>query len=82
VDNSQKEAQNSQNTTHRPYKTQEERRSHQSVDDTVLLRRGEKIIPRKQRERGIWEGEKRVREKVGPVQIWEKKREKCRGSGI
>ena len=31
-------------TTHRPYETQEERRSYQSVDATVLLRRGKKII--------------------------------------
>jgi len=40
VDISQKEARNTHNTTHRPYETQEERRSHQSVDATVLLSRG------------------------------------------
>ena len=33
-----------QDTTHRPYETQEERRSHQSVDATVLLRMWKKII--------------------------------------
>jgi hypothetical protein len=45
VDISQKEAQNTHNTTHRPYETQEER-LHQSVDATGLLRRGKKIILR------------------------------------
>jgi hypothetical protein len=39
-----KEAQNTQNTTHRPYESQEERRSHQSVGATVLLSRGKRII--------------------------------------
>jgi hypothetical protein len=50
VDIIQKEAQNN----HRPYETQEERRSHQSVDAIVLLlRRGKKIISGKYRKRGI-----------------------------
>jgi hypothetical protein len=31
-------------TTHIPYETQEERRSHQIVDATVLLSRGKRII--------------------------------------
>jgi hypothetical protein len=44
MDISQKEAWNTHNTTHRPYETQEEGRPHQSVDATVLLRRGKKII--------------------------------------
>jgi hypothetical protein len=44
VDISQKEAQNTHNTTHRPYESQEERRPHQSVDATILLRRGKTII--------------------------------------
>ena len=44
VDISQKEAQNTHDTTYRPYETQEERRSHQSVDATVLFSRGKRII--------------------------------------
>jgi len=47
VDISKKEAWNTHDTIHRPYETQEERRSHQNVDDTVLLRRGKKIISRR-----------------------------------
>jgi hypothetical protein len=35
---------NTHDTTQRPYETQEERRPHQSVDATVLLRKGKKII--------------------------------------
>jgi hypothetical protein len=49
---SQKEAQDTQDTTHRPYETQEERRPHQSVDSTVLLRRRKKIILGSRRREG------------------------------
>jgi hypothetical protein len=44
VDISQKEAQNTHDATHRPYEIQEERRSQQSVDATVLLSRGKRVI--------------------------------------
>jgi hypothetical protein len=54
----QKESLNTHNTTHRPYETQEERKAHQSVDATVLLSRGKRMISGKERERGIWEGER------------------------
>jgi hypothetical protein len=54
VDISPKEAQNTHNTTHRPYETQEERRAHQSVDATVLLRRGKKIISGSRGREGSW----------------------------
>jgi hypothetical protein len=37
-------AQNIHNTTHRPYEAQEQERPYQSVDVTVLLRKGKKII--------------------------------------
>jgi hypothetical protein len=33
-----------QDITHRQYETQEERRSHRSVDATVLFSRGKRII--------------------------------------
>jgi hypothetical protein len=59
VDISQKEA-NTHDATH--MKTQEERRSHQSVDSTVLLRRKKKIFWEVDGER---EGERRGREKWG-----------------
>jgi hypothetical protein len=39
-----KESQNTHDTTHRPYETQEEGGSHQSVDATFLLSRGKRII--------------------------------------
>jgi hypothetical protein len=42
VDISQKEAWNTQGTTHRSYEAQEERRPHKSEDATVLLRRQKK----------------------------------------
>ena len=41
-------------TTHRPYETQEERRPQQSVDTTVLLRRGKKIILESRGKEGSW----------------------------
>ena len=44
MDISQKETWNTQDTTHRPYETQEERRPQQSVDGTVLVGREKKII--------------------------------------
>ena len=77
----QKEAWNTHNSTHRPYETQEERRSHQSVDVTVLLRREKKIVPRS---RGR-EGSGRDRGggcKCGSDQIQEEMGKKFRGSGV
>jgi hypothetical protein len=44
MDNSQKEALNTHDTIHRPYENQGERRSHQSMDATVLLSRRKSII--------------------------------------
>jgi hypothetical protein len=64
VDNSQ-EAQNIQESIHRPHEAQEERRSHERVDSTLLLNWGKRIISWKYRERGIWEGERSGREKEG-----------------
>jgi hypothetical protein len=64
VDISQKEAQDTYYTTHRRYDTQEERKPHQSVDATVLLRRGKRIISASRgRERPG--SEKRERRKKG-----------------
>jgi hypothetical protein len=40
MDISQKEAQTNHYTTHRPYETHEERRSHQNVDATRQLVEG------------------------------------------
>ena len=49
--------------THRPYKTQGEKRSHQSVDAIVLLSRGKWIFSGRYSERGIWEWERSGRGK-------------------
>jgi hypothetical protein len=65
MDISQKEAPNNHDTTHRPYKIQEERRSHQSVDATVLLSREKRIIPEKSSQIRTWEGDRRERGKQG-----------------
>jgi hypothetical protein len=76
-----KKAQNTHNTTHRPYETQEEGRPHQNVNATVLLKRRNKIISGSReskvsgRERG-WRGKRRT------VRIQEEVGEKYRGSGI
>jgi hypothetical protein len=53
VDISQKEARNIHKTTHRPYETQE-KRAHQSIDATVLLRRRKKIILGSRRREESW----------------------------
>jgi hypothetical protein len=44
MDIRQKVAHNAHDATHRPYVTQEERKPYQSMDGTVLLRRGKKKI--------------------------------------
>jgi hypothetical protein len=82
VDISQREAQNTHDTTHRLYETQEERRTQQSVDATVLLRRGKKIISEVEGERERWEGERRGREKGGRFRYRRRWGEKYRESGI
>jgi hypothetical protein len=59
MDISQEETQNTYETAHRPYETQEERRPHQSMEATVLLRRGKKIIS------GCWGRERFEKERGG-----------------
>ena len=54
-----------QDKTHRPYETYEERRSHLSLDATVLLNRDKIIISGKKKERGIWEGKRKGSEMRG-----------------
>ena len=63
MDIRQKEARYTHDTTHRPYETQEEERPHQSVDATVLLRKGKK---RTSGSRGrVWGGGGKRRRKRG-----------------
>jgi hypothetical protein len=65
VDISQKEAQKTHSTTYRPYETQEERRSPQSVEATVLLRRGKNNLQEIEGERNLGGGEEREEKGYG-----------------
>jgi hypothetical protein len=74
VDISQK-ANNTHDTIHRPCK----KRKDQSVDASVLLRRGNKII--KDIEERAWQRERRGGKNGGRDQVWKETWEKYRMSG-
>jgi hypothetical protein len=81
VNISRKEAWDPYDTTPRPYETQEERKPHQSLDATVLLRKGKKIILEIRRREGS-RREKVEEGKRGPIKVREEIGEKFRGSEI